>query len=61
MTLFIVLILAAVLVVIAIMLIKKTAREKLSGPAPSINSGSIPDQAGTKGDGNSALSSGKQG
>ena len=74
MTLLIVLILAAVLVVIAIVLIKKTAREKLSGKAPetnrvnisettqaSANPGSIPDKAGTKGDGNAALSSGKQG
>ena len=74
MTLLIVLVLTAILMVIAIMLIKKTAREKLTRNAPrpnqvnisevtppSANPGSIPDKAGTKGDGNSALSSGKQG
>ena len=74
MILLIILVIAAVLVVVCLYLIKKTAREKISGimpkssqlntsgPTPSSpNPGSIPDPAGTKGDGNSALSSGRQG
>lgn len=68
MTLLIVLVLAAVLVVIAISLIKKTARNKFKNSTPTttvtpstLNPGSIPDEPGTKGDGGSMLSSGKQG
>ncbi len=73
MTLLIVLILAAILIVIGITVIKKTAKAKLQGGSnttqvnttgsipPSHNPGSIPDKNGTKGDGDSVLSSGKQG
>ena len=74
MTLLIVMILAAVLIVVCLLLIKKTARAKISRLSPKSgqenspgltphnpNPGSIPDEAGTKGDGHSALSSGQQG
>lgn len=77
MTLLIVIILVAILIVAGIYLIKNTAKRAIapkvpaqttqtqvndgSPTPPSVNPGSIPDRSGTRGDGGSALSSGKQG
>ena len=74
MTLLIVIILVAILIVVGIYLIKRTAKNEPTGNAasnkpvhtsgssmPSTNPGSVPDKPGAKGDGGSALSSGQQG
>ena len=66
MTLFAIIILAAVLIVVSVYAIKKAAPKRgvmqTAHRTPhSANPGSIPDAPGTKGDGSSALSSGNQG
>jgi flagellar basal body-associated protein FliL len=71
MTLLLIIILAVILLVAGLYAIKlsgskrkaeiRHAAESAHTSAPNVNKGSIPDASGTKGDGNSALSSGKQG